>query len=129
METRDLRGCSEDDLIEICEEIGLKRFRASQLFQWVQQKAVRTWEDMKNLGARDRLAFSSRLSLNPLEKVREQRSHDGTRKYLFRLHDGETIECVLMDYARTKSRDRHTAVSYTHLRAHETRHDLVCRLL
>ncbi|MFZ3132477.1 MAG: 23S rRNA (adenine(2503)-C(2))-methyltransferase RlmN [Desulfosporosinus sp.] len=108
METKELRGCSEDELIEICKEIGLKRFRAIQLFQWVQQKAVRTWEEMKNIGERDRQTLRSRLSLYPLEKVREQRSRDGTRKYLFRLNDGETIECVLMDYARTSSRDRHT---------------------
>lgn len=108
METRELRGCSEDELIEICQEIGLKRFRAIQLFQWVQQKAVRTWEEMKNIGDRDLQTLRSRMSLYPLEKVREQRSKDGTRKYLFRLDDGETIECVLMDYARTKSRDRHT---------------------
>jgi len=108
METRALRGCSEEDLIEICEKIGLKRFRASQLFQWVQQKAVRNWEEMKNIGANDRQLIRSHLMLYPLEKVREQRSQDGTRKYLFRLDDGETIECVLMDYARTTSRDRHT---------------------
>lgn len=108
METIELRGCSDDELIEICKEIGLKRFRAVQLFQWVQQKAVRSWEEMKNIGDRDRQTLRSRLSLNPLEKVREQRSKDGTRKYLFRLDDGETIECVLMDYARTRSRDRHT---------------------
>lgn len=104
----ELRGCSDNELIEICKEIGLKRFRAIQLFQWVQQKAVRTWEEMKNIGESDRQTLRSRLSLYPLEKVREQRSKDGTRKYLFRLHDGETIECVLMDYARTRSRDRHT---------------------
>lgn len=108
MDTIELRGCSEDELIEICQEIGLKRFRASQLFQWVQQKAVRTWEEMKNIGDRDRQTLRSRLSLYPLGKVREQRSKDGTRKYLFRLDDSETIECVLMDYARTRSRDRHT---------------------
>ncbi len=108
MDIRELRGCSEDELIEICKEISLKRFRASQLFQWVQQKAVRTWEEMKNIGGRDRQTLCSRLSFYPLEKVREQRSKDGTRKYLFRLNDGETIECVLMDYARTGSRDRHT---------------------
>ena len=103
-----MRGCSEDELIEICQENGLKRFRAIQLFQWVQQKAVRTWEEMKNIGDNDRQTLRSRMSLYPLEKVREQRSKDGTRKYLFRFDDGETIECVLMDYARTKSRDRHT---------------------
>ena len=103
-----MRECSEDELIEICQENGLKRFRAIQLFQWVQQKAVRTWEEMKNIGDNDRQTLRSRMSLYPLEKVREQRSKDGTRKYLFRFDDGETIECVLMDYARTKSRDRHT---------------------
>ena len=108
METIELRGCSENELIEICQEIGLKRFRAIQLFQWVQQKAVRTWEEMKNIGDNDRQTLRSHMSLYPLEKVREQRSKDGTRKYLFRLDDGETIECVLMDYVRTKSRDRHT---------------------
>ena len=108
METIELRGCSDDELIEICQEIDLKRFRASQLFQWVQQKAVRTWEEMKNIGDRDRQTMRSRLSLYPLNKVREQCSKDGTRKYLFRLNDGETIECVLMDYSRTRSRDRHT---------------------
>lgn len=103
-----MRGCSEDELIEICQEIGLKRFRAIQLFQWVQQKAVRTWEDMQNISKRDRQTLSSCLHLYALEKVREQCSKDGTRKYLFRLEDGETIECVLMDYERRKSRDRHT---------------------
>jgi len=108
METRELRGCSDDELIEICQEIGLKRFRAIQLFQWVQQKAVRAWEEMKNIGDRDRQTLRSRLSFSPLERIREQRSKDGTRKYLFRLDDGETIECVLMDYSRIKSRDRHT---------------------
>jgi len=108
MESIELRGCSEDELIELCREMGLKRFRAIQLFQWVQQKAVRTWDEMKNIGECDRQTLSSRLHLYPLARVREQRSKDGTRKYLFRLEDGETIECVLMDYARSSSRDRHT---------------------
>ncbi|MDR3540886.1 MAG: 23S rRNA (adenine(2503)-C(2))-methyltransferase RlmN [Desulfosporosinus sp.] len=108
MENIELRGCTEDELIQICQEMGLKRFRAIQLFQWVQQKAVRTWDEMKNIGDRDRHTLRSRLSLYSLGMVREVRSKDGTRKYLFRLDDGEMIECVLMDYVRTRSRDRHT---------------------
>lgn len=108
MERIELRGCSEEALLQLCQEMGIKRFRALQLFQWVQQKAVRTWEEMNNIGKSDRQALSSRLHFYPLELLREQRSVDGTRKYLFRLEDGETIECVLMDYARTRSRDRHT---------------------
>ena len=108
MDSIEVRGCLEDELIEICQEMGLKRYRAIQLFQWVQQKAVRTWDEMKNIGKGDRQTLSSHLHLYPLERLREQRSEDGTRKYLFQLEDGETIECVLMDYARTRARDRHT---------------------
>ena len=108
MESIELRGCSLDELIAICQEVGLKRFRAIQLFQWVQQKAVCSWDEMRNIGEVDRQTLSSHLDFRPLERVREQRSKDGTRKYLFRLQDGETIECVLMDYARTMTRDRHT---------------------
>ena len=108
MESIELRGCSLEELIEICQELGLKRFRASQLFQWVQQKAVGSWDEIKNIGEVDRKTLSSHLHFHPLERVREQRSKDGTRKYLFRLHDRETIECVLMDYAREMTRDRHT---------------------
>lgn len=108
METYDLRGCSEDTLIQVCQELGLKKFRAGQLFQWVHQKAVRTWGEITNIGKEDLSVLASRLHLHPLERVKEQHSADGTRKYLFRLQDGEMIECVLMDYAREQSRDRHT---------------------
>lgn len=108
MKRIELRGCSEDQLVEICQKLGLQRFRAVQLFQWVQQKAVRSWDEMKNIGKKDRQLLRTHLHLYSLEKLREQRSRDGTRKYLFRLEDGETIECVLMDYERRSSRDRHT---------------------
>ena len=104
----ELRGCLDHELIEICRELGLKQFRGLQLFQWVQQKAVLSWDEIKNISKDDLQTLSSRLHLYCLEQVQEQRSTDGTRKYLFRLEDGEMIECVLMDYSRTQSRDRHT---------------------
>ena len=108
MEIIEVRGCLEEELIEICQELGLKRFRGSQLFQWVQQKAVSSWEDIKNISKADLQVLSSRLQLYSLKRVHEQRSKDGTRKYLFRLEDGEMIECVLMEYSRIQSRDRYT---------------------
>lgn len=103
-----MRGLSEEELSEICFQAGIQRFRARQIFQWVQEKAVRTWEEMTNIGVKDRELLQTRLQLYPLELLREQRSSDGTRKYLFRLPDGEGIECVLMDYDRLHVRDRHT---------------------
>ena len=104
----ELRGCLDNELIEICRELGLKQFRGLQLFQWVQQKAVLSWDEIKNISKDDLQTLSSQLHLFSLEQVQEQRSKDDTRKYLFRLEDGEMIECVLMDYSRTQSRDRHT---------------------
>ena len=108
METRELRGCLPAELRDVCLEAGLKPFRGDQVFQWVQQKAAQTWEDMKNISQNDRQILAARLNLHPSEKIREQQSADGTRKYLFRLRDGETIESVLMAYERTGSRDRRT---------------------
>lgn len=108
MKRLELRALAEEELTEVAIGLGLKRFRAGQLFQWVQGKAVQTWDEMKNIPAQERLQLAESLDFHPLERVREQRSQDGTRKYLFRLHDGETIECVLMDYERRHARDRRT---------------------
>lgn len=95
-------------MTQICLENDIKKFRANQIFQWVHQKGAHNWDEMKNIGKEDKEKLNSILSLNPLEIMREQRSQDGTRKFLFRLEDGESIETVLMDYENTFSRDRHT---------------------
>lgn len=108
MKRLELRALSEQELTGVCTGLGLKKFRAGQVFQWVQGKAVQTWEDMKNIPAEERLQLAEGLDFHPLELVREQRSPDGTRKYLFRLQDGDTIECVLMEYERKSARDRRT---------------------
>ncbi|KLU61024.1 putative dual-specificity RNA methyltransferase RlmN [Peptococcaceae bacterium CEB3] len=107
-EGRELRGCKEEELGEICLANDLARFRGSQVFRWVQERAVRTWAEMTNIREADRKLLSAALALQPLELRREQRSQDGTRKYLFGLADGESIECVLMDYERRRARNRQT---------------------
>lgn len=108
MERFDLRGCDETKLQIACQELGLKKFRAQQVFDWVQNKAVGSWEEMRNISVQDRQRLKEKFIFQPLRLLREQRSQDGTRKYLFQLADGENIECVLMDYDRVKSRDRRT---------------------
>ncbi|MHB8124236.1 MAG: 23S rRNA (adenine(2503)-C(2))-methyltransferase RlmN [Desulfitobacteriaceae bacterium] len=108
MERLELRGCLETEIAEVCQELGLKRFRAQQLFRWVQQKGVQTWEEMHNISGTEREKLKKMFNLSPLKLLREQRAQDGTRKYLFGLEDGESIECVLMNYERNISRNRHT---------------------
>ena len=108
MERVDCRGLTQDELVQHCLRLGLPKFRARQLFQWLQQKAVQDWTELKNIGQVDREKLQEGLTLQPLRNIREQVSKDGTRKFLFRLVDGETLECVLMDYDRVRSRDRRT---------------------
>lgn len=108
MERSELRGCNLGELKEFCLSAGVKPFRGEQVFGWVQDKAVRSWAEMKNIGAAAQEKLAAILDFTSPELLRELRSKDGTRKYLFRLADGETIECVLMDYERVRQRDRRT---------------------
>jgi len=84
---------------------GEPHFRATQVWTWLYRSLVDDFEAMSNLPAalRTRLAVESDLAL--LTPLAEQESATGeTRKVLFRLRDGNTIESVLMNYY-----DRRTA--------------------
>lgn len=108
MMRRDIRGLTEAELALACQEIGVPKFRGRQLFQWIQQKAVQNWDEVKNVGKADLAKIREYFTLAPLKQLKEQVSKDGTRKFLFELADGQSIECVLMDYDRVKSRSRRT---------------------
>lgn len=115
MERIDCRGLRQEDLVQYCLELGLPKFRGRQVFQWIQQKAVQNWGKIANIGQGDRQKLQEGLALQPLKKIREQVSQDGTRKFLFRCVDGETLECVLMGYDRVKTRDRQTVCVSTQI--------------
>lgn len=76
-------------------------YRADQLYQWLYQRLAVDPAEMSNLpaGLRDRLAQEAQIEL--LTPAAESISRDGhTTKTLFRLHDGQLIETVLMRYDR-----------------------------
>ncbi|MDR7076336.1 23S rRNA (adenine2503-C2)-methyltransferase [Neobacillus niacini] len=82
---------------------GEKPFRADQIFDWLYKKRITSFEEMNNLskGLRDKL--SENFQLTTLKTVIKQTSSDGTIKFLFELHDGYSIETVLMrhDYGNS----------------------------
>jgi len=83
---------------------GEPRFRANQLWHWLYASLADDWEQMTNLptGLRQRLAAETELSA--VTSVTSQESANGqTRKVLFRLRDGETIESVLMRYTERRT--------------------------
>ncbi|MGE7089949.1 23S rRNA (adenine(2503)-C(2))-methyltransferase RlmN [Lysinibacillus sp. NPDC048646] len=83
-------------LEEWLKDNGEKPFRATQIFDWLYNKRVKTFEEMSNLskGLREKLEAS--FSLTTLSTIIQQESKDGTIKFLFQLQDGYSIETVLM---------------------------------
>ena len=78
------------------EHMGVKRFRAEQIFRWLHDKRVRSFDAMTNLSKalRERLKAEARIGGLELEDV--MLSKDGTRKLLFRTAAGDRIESVLI---------------------------------
>lgn len=104
METKfELRGQRISSLEAICETLGCPKYRAKQIFKWVNKGVVR-FEDMSDLPKDIRQKLEERAFIASgkiLEVVHSQA--DGTRKYLFELNDGNIIESVLMKYKHGNS--------------------------
>ena len=78
-------------------ELNQPKFRADQICQWLWQKHVYDAEEMTNLSLPLRELLTQRVDFSAPALAKEQRSKlDGTRKYLWRLRDGETVESVLL---------------------------------
>ncbi|MBI5137282.1 MAG: 23S rRNA (adenine(2503)-C(2))-methyltransferase RlmN [Nitrospirae bacterium] len=75
-------------------EWGQKPFRARQVYRWIYARGATTFEEMTDLSRETRALLAERAMLPTLELAHESVSADGTRKYLFRLPDGETVETV-----------------------------------
>ena len=90
--------------IDLQAQMGLwrqPRFRAQQVWQWIYTQYAVDFGEMTNLPRALRERLAQFYDLNPLSPVDEQVSDDRlTRKVLFRLSTGETIESVLMAYER-----------------------------
>lgn len=84
------------ELKDWLKEQGEKPFRAGQIFDWLYKKRVTTFEDMSNLSQSLRQKLEEKFALTTLNTLIQQTSSDGTIKFLFELHDGYSIETVLM---------------------------------
>ncbi len=92
---RDLQLTEMEDLVR---SFGQPAFRAKQIFQWI-YKGVTSFDAMTNVPKALRASLAAQCRIGRLEILQVQRSKsDGTRKYLFGLEDGSTIESVFMRY-------------------------------
>ncbi|RUM69910.1 MAG: 23S rRNA (adenine(2503)-C(2))-methyltransferase RlmN [Sulfurovum sp.] len=71
-------------------------FRVKQIYHWIYHKYATSFDEMKNLPQKLRESLANQYTLTPLKQLMVQNSKDGSRKYLYELHDGHTVEAVLL---------------------------------
>lgn len=80
----------------VTEALGERAFRAPQMYRWLHQRGVTSFDEMTDLSKAFREKLKERATIVPLVKDMEQRSVDGTIKYRWKTHDGRYIESVYM---------------------------------
>ena len=100
----DIKSLTPEELKNEFISKGYKPFRASQVYDWMHVKLVRSFDEMTNISGDMRSELSREYEFTSLKIVREQISQmDGTRKYLFELSDGNLVESVFMRYKHGNS--------------------------
>ena len=98
MEKTDLLGLTEEELMDLAKAAGEAPFRGKQIFKWL-SRGVRDFDDMTDLSVKLREKLKETACMNGLETIDVQHDRkDGTRKFLFGLQDGNTVESVFMKY-------------------------------
>ena len=97
---KDILSLSLTELETELTSIGEKKFRAKQIFNWLHQKKVTSFDNMKNISKDLRTKLDDIFIIYNLVPERVLKSKlDGTIKYLYRLQDGNHVETVLMEYS------------------------------
>jgi len=93
---KNIRYLSLQELEQYFENIGEKKFRARQVYEWLWLKQARSFETMTNLSKELRNKLSDNFILPALHLDITQHSQDGTVKSRFKTHDGHLVEGVLI---------------------------------
>ena len=99
MTVANLLEFDRDAMAAFCEQLGEKRFRATQLFRWIHHKGAADFDQMSDLAKslRDKLAGRALIAAMPV--ISEQASSDGTIKWLFDVGGGNAVETVFIPEA------------------------------
>lgn len=99
MVKKDIKSMTLTEIEAEMKALGQPKFRAAQIFDWLQKRCVTTFDEMTNLSKELRSLLDDGYYIANCEiEDRFDSKLDETVKYLFRLNDGEYIESVLMKY-------------------------------
>ena len=94
---QNIYGYSIEDLEKYFESIGEKKFKATQVFEWLYKKRVTSFDDMTNIKKDVITKLKADFSIDQLHII-DKKSDVDVHKYLFKLNDSEKIEAVLMNH-------------------------------
>lgn len=95
---RNIKNYNLDELKEEFVKLGEKPYRAEQVFKWIFESNVTSFDDMTNISLELRKKLQEEFYICVFNIINKQVSKDGTKKYLFDVLDGNAIESVLMEY-------------------------------
>lgn len=96
---KDIRSLSYEELSTEILNLGFPKFRVDQIFSWVHEKCVSSFDEMTNISKDMRLKLSEHFEFVKCKiNIKLVSQIDDTVKYLFEFSDGEYVECVIMKY-------------------------------
>ena len=95
---KNIKDYNLEELKKELQSINEKPFRAEQIFRWLYQEKIKSFDEMTNLSLDLREKLKQNYTICNYNILKKQESKDGTIKYLFDVLDGNAIETVLMSY-------------------------------
>jgi 23S rRNA (adenine2503-C2)-methyltransferase len=91
-----LKDLSLEELETLIAGLGKEQYRARQIMRWLYRHGASSVEEMTDLAKELRAELGRTARISSLDSLAVEQSHDGTRKYLFGLQDGNQVESVLI---------------------------------
>lgn len=95
-EKTNLLGMPKAKMEAFFESLGEKRFRATQVLQWIHQRGADDFDQMTNMSRVLREKLKAVAEIRGPEVVYDESSKDGTRKWVMRMDNGNSVETVLI---------------------------------
>ena len=95
---KNIKDYNIEELKQELVNLGEKPYRAEQIFKWIFEENVTSFDEMTNLSLELRDKLKQNYTLCVFNILKKQVASDGTTKYLFDVLDGNAIETVLMEY-------------------------------
>ncbi|MCL2041933.1 MAG: 23S rRNA (adenine(2503)-C(2))-methyltransferase RlmN [Bacteroidales bacterium] len=96
-------GKTLEELQQVCISLGLPKFVAAQLSDWLYKKRVVSFAEMSNLAKTTQAKLAEHFSVGASSPQAVQTSRDGTKKYLFAVGDNQHVETVMIPEKERKT--------------------------